>query len=161
MEGDLAAVLDPLWLDGLVVLGAAAASALIGWPVTLGVLRWAASQTERKTPPLVDPQAQPPAAGDDMTPGQQMTVPSRPIDTPGLLRGGLWIGLLERVLITAGIAVGQPAVLAVVVAVKGLGRLPELRESRAAGERFIIGTFASAAVAGAFGVVAGALLRLT
>jgi len=96
-----------------------------------------------------------------MTPGQQMTVPSRPIDTPGLLRGGLWIGLLERVLITAGIAVGQPAVLAVVVAVKGLGRLPELRESRAAGERFIIGTFASAAVAGAFGVVAGALLRLT
>ena len=52
-----------------------------------------------------------------------------PAPTPGVLRGGTWIGILERVLITGGILVGMPEVIAVVIAVKGLGRYPELRDA--------------------------------
>ena len=53
-----------------------------------------------------------------------------------------------------GIAAGNPAILAAVIAVKGLGRFPELTSSRAAGERFIIGSFASLLVASGIGVLA-------
>ena len=58
------------------------------------------------------------------------------------LRGGLWIGAFERAAIAASLLVGQSAGIAVVVAIKGLGRYAELKAPGAA-ERFIIGTFAS------------------
>ena len=45
----------------------------------------------------------------------------------GLDDGGKWIGYLERSAIAAGIVAGYPEVVAVVLAVKGLGRYPELR----------------------------------
>jgi hypothetical protein len=73
---------------------------------------------------------------------------SYPIETlePGEpetgLRGGLWIGAFERAAIAASLLVGQPEGIAVVVAIKGLGRYAELKAPGAA-ERFIIGTFAS------------------
>lgn len=57
------------------------------------------------------------------------------------LRGGMWIGILERVLITAFFMTGFTTGIAVVIAVKGLGRYPEL--NGATSERFIIGTLAS------------------
>jgi hypothetical protein len=59
-----------------------------------------------------------------------------------VLRGGLWIGLLERAAVFASLVAGFPAGIAIALAVKGLGRYPELRTPGAA-ERFIIGTFAS------------------
>lgn len=59
-----------------------------------------------------------------------------------VLRGGAWIGALERGAVTATLLAGWPEGLAVVLAVKGLGRYTELRYPGAA-ERFIIGTFAS------------------
>lgn len=65
-----------------------------------------------------------------------------PGEPPQELRGGLWIGALERAAVAVCLLVGQPAGLALVIAVKGLGRYPELRAPGAA-ERFIIGTFAS------------------
>lgn len=68
------------------------------------------------------------------------------------LRGGLWIGLLERVLITAFLMSGFTTGIAVVVAIKGLGRYPEL--NAATSERFIIGTLASLAWAFACGGLA-------
>jgi hypothetical protein len=58
------------------------------------------------------------------------------------LRGGLWIGLLERGAVFAALVAGFPEGVAIALAVKGLGRYPELRAPGAA-ERFIIGTFAS------------------
>lgn len=71
---------------------------------------------------------------------------------PAVLHGGAWIGVLERLAVTATLLVGWPEGVAVVLAVKGLGRYPELR-APAAAERFIIGTFGSvlwaAACAGA------------
>jgi len=68
------------------------------------------------------------------------------------LRGGLWIGLLERVLITAFLMSGFTTGIAVVVAIKGLGRYPEL--NAATSERFIVGTLASLAWAFACGGLA-------
>lgn len=62
-----------------------------------------------------------------------------------VLRGGAWIGGLERAAVTATLVGGWPEGVAVVLAVKGLGRYPELRsgDSPGAAERFIIGTFTS------------------
>jgi hypothetical protein len=61
---------------------------------------------------------------------------------PEILRGGAWIGAMERVAIAGSLLVGWPEGLAVVLAVKGLGRYAELR-APAAAERFIVGTLAS------------------
>jgi hypothetical protein len=67
-----------------------------------------------------------------------------------VLRGGAWIGGFERVAVFASLVSGWPEGLAVMLALKGLGRYSELRshpgEPTSAGgvaERFIIGTFAS------------------
>jgi hypothetical protein len=83
----------------------------------------------------VDAQAPSPGPGPD------------PIEAAGsVLRGGAWIGALERLGVFASLAVGMPEGVAVVLALKGLGRYPELRNPAAspgAAERFIIGTFTS------------------
>jgi hypothetical protein len=73
-----------------------------------------------------------------------------------VLRGGALIGALERGAIFATVAAGWPEGLAIVLAIKGLARYPELKapgqpptpgQSRvtphAVAERFIIGTFTS------------------
>lgn len=73
-----------------------------------------------------------------------------------VLRGGAWIGALERLAVFAGLAAGFPEGVAVVLALKGVGRFPELRSgSGGTTERFIIGTFASVLwAAAAAGLVA-------
>jgi len=90
-----------------------------------------------------------------------------------VLRGGAWIGVFERAAVFATLAAGWPEGLAVVLALKGLGRYSELRAdaSSAAGaatatrpvtggvaERFLVGSFASLLWAVA---CAGVLLELT
>lgn len=105
--------------DGVAEAAAAAAvpaAVLAGGPVTIAVLRT----------------ADPAAAG----------VAGGPQD-PDVLRGGTWIGFLERAAVGATILAGSAEGLVVVLAVKGLGRYAELR-APAAAERFIIGTLASA-----------------
>jgi hypothetical protein len=62
---------------------------------------------------------------------------------PSILRGGAWIGVLERAAVAVTLLVGSGEGLVVVLAAKGLGRYAELR-SPAAAERFILGTLASA-----------------
>jgi hypothetical protein len=61
---------------------------------------------------------------------------------PEVLRGGAWIGFLERIAAAATLLGGWPEGLAVLIAVKGLGRFNELKAPVAA-ERFIIGTLSS------------------
>ena len=106
-----------------IVLVVLAASVAGGWPVTAWVLRRS-----------IGPNGQP--GGD-----------------PQVLRGGTWIGVLERLAITGTILVGYPEAIAVVIAIKGLGRFPELRAATGAtaSERFIIGTLTSFCWAGALG----------
>ncbi len=64
-----------------------------------------------------------------------------------VLRGGAWLGALERLALLGTLLAGWPEGLAAIIAVKGLARYPELRTlsgaDTGAGERFIIGTFAS------------------
>lgn len=87
----------------------------------------------------------------------------RPAAVPGLvpddaperevLRGGTTIGYLERLGVAIAIIVGYPEAIAVVVAIKGVGRFSELASAEAR-ERFIIGTLASLLWACAIGAVA-------
>jgi hypothetical protein len=119
---------------GVAIVVAAFAVAVVGgWPLTGWVLR---ASTQRE-----DPAAQK--------------------EAEELLRGGTWIGVLERVAILGTILVGYPEAIAVVVAVKGLGRFPELRAAAgaAASERFIIGTLTSFLWSGAVAVGAVHALR--
>ncbi len=68
-----------------------------------------------------------------------------------VLRGGALIGALERGAIYAALVAGWPEGLAIVLAIKGLARYPELRSPdqpasvtpQAVAERFIIGSFTS------------------
>ena len=69
-----------------------------------------------------------------------------------ILRGGVWIGALERLAVFGSLAARWPEGVAIVLAVKGLGRYPELKMGTATGvrgpttgtaERFIIGTMTS------------------
>ena len=79
-----------------------------------------------------------------------------------VLRGGAWIGVLERLALLGTLLAGWPEGLAAIIAVKGLARYPELRTlsgaDTGAGERFIIGTFASLGWAAACAWVLTALL---
>lgn len=144
------------WLVALVVVGLAA-SALGGWPLTAGVLRLAARSGDAggavgtdagRARADVTGDERPPGAGDGPTGAQARTV----------LRGGTWIGILERTAITGVVLLGYPAGVALVVAVKGLGRYSELREHPGASERFVIGTLASMLWAAAVGVACRALI---
>jgi hypothetical protein len=76
--------------------------------------------------------------------------------TREVLRGGTTIGYLERVAIVGAAAIGRVEVVAVIVAITGLGRFSEL-DSAAARERFIIGTLVSMLWAG----LCAALILLT
>ena len=62
-----------------------------------------------------------------------------------ILRGGAWIGALERLGMLGTLLAGWPEGVAAIVAVKAFARYPELRIGQGTGatERFIIGTFAS------------------
>jgi len=79
-----------------------------------------------------------------------------------VLRGGAWIGALERLAVFAGLAAGFPEGVAVVLALKGVGRFPDLRhdqEHAGTTERFIIGTFASVLWAAACAGIVALVLR--
>jgi len=84
---------------------------------------------------------------------------SQTLDAAGqVLRGGAWIGALERLAVFAGLAAGFPEGVAVVLALKGVGRFQDLRGEASGGAataRFIIGTFTSVLwAAGCAGIVA-------
>jgi hypothetical protein len=132
--------LRPLW--GAVVLSALlAAAAALAWfahPAALGVAQGAtfagvlAAVTGGGPVATAILQAADPAA---------VGIAGGPQD-PAILRGGAWIGAMERAAIAGALLAGWPEGLAVVLAVKGLGRYAELR-APAAAERFIVGTLAS------------------
>lgn len=71
-----------------------------------------------------------------------MAEPPAPPLQEEILRGGTTIGYLERLAAALSIVAGFPAAIAVIVALKGVGRFTELA-TPAARERFIVGTLAS------------------
>lgn len=72
-----------------------------------------------------------------------------------VMRGGATIGYLERLAVVVALIAGFPEAIAIVVAVKGVGRFSELAAAEAR-ERFIIGTLSSLLWA----CIVGALVRL-
>ena len=81
------------------------------------------------------------------------------------LPGGRWVGILERIAICACIVSGFASGMAIVLAVKGLGRYADLKTesesgSSRKGELFIIGTFASVLWAAMWAGVAYGVVRL-
>ncbi|MET1064904.1 MAG: hypothetical protein ABWX85_08020 [Arthrobacter sp.] len=128
-----------------------------GWPVTSLVFRLARTIDDRAdagahaADPANDPSA-------DVTVDRSATIdPSATAGTVALvtdsaaasvssvriLRGGAIIGVLERLAVCLAILAGEPVAIAYVVAIKGLGRFAELKETPVAAERFIIGTLTS------------------
>ncbi len=131
-----------LWIT-LTVLLALALSTVVGYFLTVWVLR--SAEGARPVTSSGDGKEAPPPAS-------------------AVLRGGTWIGILERIAIAGTIMAGYPAAIAVVIAIKGLGRFPELRAASVnseVSERFIIGTLASCLWAAAMGLAArGVLIAL-
>ncbi|MGO1592530.1 hypothetical protein [Ancrocorticia sp.] len=121
-----------------IAAGALAASVLLGWLAVEVVFKLARVKA---------PSDSAPRRG-----GYEATVlpESAPVE---VLRGGTWIGVLERLAITGAILAGASGLIAAVVAIKGLGRWSELQRNPALNERFIIGTLASYLAAGACGFV--------
>lgn len=131
----------PLLFGLVIALLAIVVAVLGGNPLTRRILAIATSGRVRETEDggiLVS------------APGSDSDEPERP-----LMRGGTVIGYLERLAVTIAILAGYPEAIAVVVAVKGIGRFSELASPEAR-ERFIVGTLASLLWA----CVVGALLRL-
>lgn len=159
-----AALMDVVWIVlGLVV------AAVGGWPVTAAVLK-AARAVEAARPgrdPRHDPAADQvyetsPMQQDRQAPLPVPPLPARPPAAPGpvILRGGLVIGFLERLAVATAVLAHEPVAIAYVVAIKGLGRYAELKETPAAAERFIIGTLTSMLwAAGVAAAVRAALLH--
>jgi len=78
------------------------------------------------------------------------------------LRGGRVIGWLERAGVFLAILAGWPEGVAVVVALKGLGRYGELRgATEGTAERFLIGSFTSILFAAALALTARFVIQAT
>ncbi|RKW71134.1 hypothetical protein [Galactobacter caseinivorans] len=142
------------WAQPLCVLAAISA----GSSITMAVLSLTRMRAPGAAPtpgaapgaaPAEEEESNQPA---DSAPGESRQATSDAAD-PGasLLRGGSLIGVFERAGVTSTLLAGWPEGLAVVLALKGLGRFPELKSSQGQGaaERFILGTSVSVLVAAA------------
>lgn len=155
----------------LVVVLMLIVSVVGGWVLTSTVLRLAARSPDAGSPDAESPDAESPDASrledtadeDTTAVRSDQEAPRHPpraalSDGPdgararAVLRGGTWIGILERIAVTGCFLAGDIASVALVVAVKGLGRYPELRENPGASERFVIGTLTSMIWAALVGV---------
>ncbi|GAA3758616.1 hypothetical protein GCM10022240_09100 [Microbacterium kribbense] len=138
----IAPVRVPSLMGVLVAILGITAAVLGGNPLTRHVLQIAAGDRVRET--------------DD---GGIVLTATEPDAATGatrtLMRGGTVIGYLERLAAVLSILTGYPAAIAVIVAVKSVGRFSELAAAEAR-ERFIIGTMTSLLWSCAVGV----LLRL-
>ncbi|WP_323961240.1 hypothetical protein GC088_05585 [Arthrobacter sp. JZ12] len=135
--------MELLW-GALAVLIAGA----VGSPITLAVLRLARTVDRQESAQqgigqqeISQPESDQPLPAHAVETPAPEEVPTP--DKPGVLRGGLVIGILERVAVALAILLNEPVAIAYVIAIKGLGRYAELKETPAAAERFIIGTLTS------------------
>lgn len=144
LHGPVVASAAPTALHGSLLVGLFVVAVAGGGPVTAAVLRLADSKDAGRL---------------------------RGIHAEQVLRGGAWIGAFERAAVFAALVAGWPEGLAVVLALKGLGRYSELRadaggpgsaaapDTGGVAERFIIGTFSSVLWAVACAGVLAGLMR--
>ena len=152
-------------MNALWITLALLAAGFVGWPVTALVFRLARTIDDRADAgdaagrvPAGDTGTEDPAADSTTdvvsaepaadaagTAGAAGTAAAGTdiVSSARILRGGAIIGILERLAVCLAILAGQPVAIAYVVAIKGLGRFAELKETPVAAERFIIGTLTS------------------
>ena len=152
-------------MTALWIAAALLVAGFAGWPVTALVFRLArtiddkadaATAAEEARRAAEDPSADVTVDGthaQTQNVDGELTAPadvpssadSASLPAPGqrILRGGAIIGVLERLGVCLAILTGQPVAIAYIVAIKGLGRFAELKETPVAAERFIIGTLTS------------------
>lgn len=142
-------------MNALWIALALLAAGFAGWPVTALVFRLARTIDDRADAgggsaaggPLPAPDNAEDPAADTTTDVVGETGPAEAaidvVSSARILRGGAIIGILERLAVCLAILAGQPVAIAYVVAIKGLGRFAELKETPVAAERFIIGTLTS------------------
>lgn len=157
------------FLQILLVVAALGVATVPGVWVVQGVLRLSRRRPPAGSAPTPAVQQRPAQTVADPT-AANPTAAGGPavLDPAQVLRGGLVIGVLERAITVAAVLLGHPELIAMVIAVKGLGRYPELRASSehglsgpAVSERFIIGTLVSLVWAAAVALAAHwALLTL-
>ncbi len=139
---------EPPFLPAVIGLGLAALGIIGGNPLTVWVLgRAAKGDVDSGT------------HGGILVPEETASGAKSATRTREVLRGGTWIGYLERLAVIGAIVVGHFEIIAAVIAIKGLGRFSEL-DAPEARERFIIGTLVSmtwAALCGALIVLPIAL----
>lgn len=144
-------------MNALWIAAALLTAGFVGWPVTALVFKLARTIDDRAdaitgaADNADDPSAdvtvdrantvdlENTVDGNITVPGESSAEPP----TTRILRGGAIIGVLERLAVCLAILAGQPVAIAYVVAIKGLGRFAELKETPVAAERFIIGTLSS------------------
>lgn len=158
-----------------IVAGFAVVAMALGDPVVRLVFRLAGDARGLSLPPEQNRPLGPTedaaavAAGSDLGEAAPLGVALPPPPVTGVplleaagerLRGGRAIGVLERSGTFATLLSAFPAGIAVIVAVKGLARYPDLKASDGTAERFILGTFASLLVAAAAAGVAHWLIGL-
>ncbi|MDQ0617752.1 hypothetical protein [Arthrobacter globiformis] len=156
-------------MNAVWIAAALLTAGFVGWPVTALVFRLARTIDDKADAaasagrdgaddPSADVTVDSPAAADSPAGDRVNTVngditvdaggaaapePGGEASAKRILRGGAIIGVLERLAVCLAILAGQPVAIAYVVAIKGLGRFAELKETPVAAERFIIGTLAS------------------
>lgn len=145
LAGLFAALADDVsgWRLASATVLAVVAATTAGSDVVRATFRLVRRDFDLHHPPT--PTRQP--AADD----QEPSTPTETLRTESggaeILRGGVWIGYLERAAISATLLAGWPEGMALVLAVKGVGRYPELRGPMSsetnAPEAFIIGTLVS------------------
>lgn len=164
----------------LIIIAALLIAGFLGWPVTALVLKLArsvdnkteiAGETVGELPSDSEAaSAQPSTSAESVasstaneaaeSSARSSAAAVSELASAKVLRGGLLIGILERLAVVLCLVFDQPVAIAYVIAVKGLGRYPELKESPAASERFIIGTLTSMIFATLLGVLARWLIGL-
>ncbi|MEO8528462.1 MAG: hypothetical protein ABI435_05235 [Pseudolysinimonas sp.] len=122
---------EPPVLPALVALSLAALAIIGGNPITVWVLSLATKSNSLGAD-----------HGGILVPDTTSVGTKSTTKTKEVLRGGTWIGYLERLAVVGAIAVGHFEIIAAVIAIKGLGRFSEL-DTPETRERFIIGTLTS------------------
>ncbi|MGO1316548.1 MAG: hypothetical protein ACTMIR_05890 [Cellulomonadaceae bacterium] len=149
-----------------ITVAALTISAVVGAVVSPLVLRLAERSPDSTTPTPTPTPTQGDTQPDNLPTPAEPGPPTRAARRDSIsaaaevLRGGRWIGVLERLAVTVSLIAGYPAAIAVVVAVKGLGRYPEIRSNPGTSERFVIGTLTSMLWAAAIGIAARVALDL-
>lgn len=152
----------PLVFD--VVLAALAVTFFLGHSANI-VVRAALALARREGKSAAQPSAAAESAGWIIAGkwrwARVQVLPSEPVvtSTVSLMRGGRWIGPLERWIIVALGLVGALPIIAAIMAGKGIVRFPEISADRGQGskaEEFLVGSLLSWSIAGlGIAVIAG------